>query len=131
MNMNVSFKIEKGSDDTLYFADDRLSGFYYGDTARTRKQARKDLNEQVDDALTTAQNNNKAYMVACGDGTIILVRYSHQSWGYTFFGPNRKNQGSGGCVTGDSYDETVIAARKHAKDCFGGIAWEGGNFSVD
>lgn len=79
------------------------------------------LREALVVSIKREQNSRKA-AIGTGSGTVFLVRFD-QSWGYDLVGPGRSHA-AGCCLPAcRSFDETWIAARRHATD-MGGIVWE-------
>ena len=74
----------------------------------------------ITDALERKANWQQA-VIACKDGTVLVVSFSHGCWGYIMAGPPRAHFSS---TSGDGTFESVIAdATKHADDSYGGVLW--------
>lgn len=122
-NVTLKFPIFLGRETGGWFST-ACDGFCYGSEAKAKTHFRTAIEKNLTRLIQEdGFENRRMAMVACGDGTVLLVRRQHESWGYVIAGPERKYLGSG--VMGDeTYDVALDRARKHAAECFGGVAWE-------
>lgn len=72
-------------------------------------------------AAADAEQNGRRTMLGCGDGTVLLVEFRH-GWGYQVAGGARPR--SSAVLCGDGHDASLEAARAHAHQSYGGVAWE-------
>jgi hypothetical protein len=94
-----------------------------GSKGRAKSKLRAGLLQEVQEAVKTAQNVNRR-LIGCKDGTVLVVEYRYGSWGYSSWGPGRNHASACGLGADGTYEKALEAARKHAQDGYGGIAWE-------
>lgn len=98
-----------------------LSGMEYGSDNQIKTKLRARAEMQVAEALR-AVGNQRSRIIGCTDGTILLVRFRHDAWGYEIAGPGRNYAGA--CIGGKDFEDVLEAARRHAEGSYGGVAWE-------
>jgi len=127
--INIPFGVTLLADAKTGFSyADHVNGVgCYATTERAaRKKLRSQLQEKVNNALAQLHNDRRA-MLGCGDGTVLLVEFRFDSWGYTIAGPGLKHYGACGCAydaTFATFDMARDDARRHAEQSYGGIVWE-------
>lgn len=93
---------------------------------RSADDARKRLAGEVVErlrGLAEAERNSRRTLIACGDGTVLLVEFQFGAWGYRMAGAGR-GYASSYCGAHASHDEVAGFAREHARQSFGGVTWE-------
>jgi len=93
---------------------DGISCYACGPLVAKRK-LRGALVEHIDQAL--ARDRARTTMIFCKDGTILVVRFIHGSWGYQIVSSDRL--GGSSSSNHDEF-ETIEYAVKHA-EIFGGV----------
>jgi hypothetical protein len=99
-----------------------VQGVYGRSEKDTKRKLKAALSDHLKLALAHYDQRYNRVVIGTGDNNVVVVQ--HNGWGfeYRIHGPDRKN---GAAVVGDwkTFDEAMIAARKHAID-FGGVVWE-------
>jgi hypothetical protein len=104
-----------------YFNNSGLSGIEYGSDAIIKAKLRKRAEAEVAEALRL-KAEVRGRIIGCTDGTVLVVRFKYDSWGYAIYGAGRTH---GGAVLGDNnFDAALAAAMRHAVSSYGGVAWE-------
>lgn len=97
-----------------------------GTSYKSHKSADNDLKKRIIQLLADKLDADHYYqqrVIGCGDGTVLIVKYSgHGKFAYDICGPGRKHRS--GCMGAPTFDQCCIDARKHADQCFGGVKWE-------
>jgi len=89
-------------------------------TGKTLKKAKEALSffSALNEAIIDV--TNPLHLVMCRDGTLLLVYSEGGRWGYLIL-----REGSESSAFGDeNLEEAIGHARKHAEQCFAGVAWE-------
>lgn len=86
-----------------------------------KKRLLAKMTARVNDAIEAFANDRRK-LVACNDGTSLLVEFRHGSWGYSILRPDG-TAGSGVCGI-DGYDKALEYAQDHAAQSYGGVKVE-------
>lgn len=113
------------SDRSFYAAVPEIGSGIVGHSYKGEAEARKlAAGKVVEKALAheRAEQNFRRHMIACADGTVLLVEWRRDAWGWSVW--RKDGGGTGGCCypSGD-YREVVDAARANS-DAYGGVVWE-------
>ncbi len=109
-----------------YFLNTRMSGFFYSQGAKARNDLREAAGAILEEGLDAIKFQSVLSLIGSVAGDVFAICRRNGCWGYIFYGPTRKHAGSGGVLlsTEGTYKDIVAAARSHAEESFGGIAWE-------
>lgn len=127
----LNIKIETAVQDGNYFAAIRPQNplAHIVESGRTPAKARAALRAAIMGALerdALNQRNGSMRVIACNNGHVIIVRFNPQTSQFEYRIASHDRLGM--CSTfGDGmnkFQTALEAARKHATDSFGGIAWE-------
>ena len=94
--------------------------------AENETKAREEIKARILTCLERFDRIEKHYqrrVIGCANGTVLIVRWSHDSWGYDINGAGRKYSSSASS-TNKTFEQECAAARAHAENSYGGIVWE-------
>lgn len=89
---------------------------------RTEAAARTAIKANVLHVLReadVADCDQRRAILGCRDGTVLLV----ERCGYRVAGPTRRDALGGCLLPGASHAESLEAAKRHAEQSYGGVAW--------
>lgn len=120
--IQVPFRVIHCDDNGFTFIDHtHVSGGTYARTATAgARRLRSVIQEQIDVALSDARAER--WIIGAQNGTVLVIEQRHGTYQYTISGPNRQHASS--AMGPDSFEETRDRARRHAEQCYGGVAWE-------
>lgn len=95
----------------------------YVSFAALRKQAIKYITGAIQYYHDLTENNWYRWIIGCGDGTILYVSWRNGVWTYDILGPGRKHA-SGVAGSWKDHKEAIKAAKSHADEGYGGVAWD-------
>lgn len=91
----------------------------------TEAKAKASLKERILKSLRLYDNIEKNWergVIGCKDGTVLIVRFQYDAWGYDIAGPDRAFFSSSSS-NHKKFDDEVRAALNHAEQSYGGVAW--------
>lgn len=120
LNIPVSI-FHDNSTGFTYCPDSRFESSLYAPSVNTAKAKLKPLLvAEINDALTEHRNYQRR-VIACQDGTVLVVYFRYGNWGYDIAGAGRS-----GCCTNSgfkTFEEAVEKATSHAEQSYGGMLW--------
>lgn len=124
VNISVPFSARLEVDATyLCYVDHPLiHGSIHRSAPKAKKLLKEMLVKRVEEGLRAANHGNSGRLLGCTDGTVLVVRWAYDGWGYSIGGPGYKyGTSSQGYKT---YEEAIAGAKNHAGQSYGGVAWE-------
>ena len=100
---------------------DLLGGFTAGTPDKARRGLAGETLKSLE-KLSAMERHYERYIMGCGDGTVLIVAFRFEAWGYPISGPGRKH--SGATCGYKTFDEAVQKAKDHAGQGYGGVTWE-------
>lgn len=107
---------------TIQIGEDGKSISGYVSFAALRKQAARYIAETLQYHHDLMENFYR-WIIGCGDGTILYVSWHNGAWFYDIMGPGRKHA-SGVSGSWPDHKEAIKAAKSHAEEAYGGVAWD-------
>jgi hypothetical protein len=98
------------------------SSLYAGSINTAKAKLRPMLETEINDALTEHRNNYHRRVIACQDGTVLIVYFRYGNWCYDIAGESRSE-----CCTNSgfkTFEEALERAVSHAGQSYGGVSWK-------
>jgi len=92
--------------------------------ARSQTAALKTLKTLLEERIRQALAETRQHMISCKDGHVLVAEAKGGVASYTIHGPDRKHAGYCSLGQDGTFEAAVAAARGHAEQIFGGVAWE-------
>jgi hypothetical protein len=119
--LNIPVKLHHDTETGFTYCD-RFSASLYAPSLNTAKaRLRPEIERQIDE-MVLRERNYRRKVIGCVSGEVLIVYFSHGSWGYDIAGDGRT--GCCSCCGLESFEVACEKARDHADQVWGGVKWE-------
>jgi hypothetical protein len=92
----------------------------------SESKARKALADKCAEALkahAASAKNRRTTLISCADGHVIVLAWDGSGWSYSI-ASGARSYGSAVIMNADDWNLAHDAAKRHADQFYGGVAWE-------